>query len=138
MSQSSGKWQGNARIQGGCSNLRHAIFMPALVAIRFDADLKAKYDQLAAAGKEKKVAVTAVMRKRLVLANAQLCDHRMLPCRAVGSTVLWATAHKRLRPSCRWTKGQLSTRTTQVGLLNPPAWILTLATTGTVPWGQYL
>ncbi|WP_452423857.1 hypothetical protein, partial [Parasedimentitalea psychrophila] len=69
-------------------------------------------------GKEKKVAVTAVMRKRLVLANAQLRDHRMLPCRAVGSTVLWPTAHKRLRPSCRWTKVQLSTRTTQVGLLS--------------------
>ena len=54
MSQSSGKWQGKARIQGGRPNLRHAIFMPALVAIRHNADLKAKYEQLVAAGKEKK------------------------------------------------------------------------------------
>ncbi|OUS34429.1 IS110 family transposase [Rhodobacterales bacterium 56_14_T64] len=77
MSQSSGKWQGKARIQGGRPNLRHAIFMPALVAIRFNADLKAKYDQLVAAGKEKKVAITAVMRKLLVLANALLRDQRM-------------------------------------------------------------
>ena len=51
--------------------------MPALVAIRFNADLKAKYDQLVAAGKEKKVAITAVMRKLLVLANALLRDQRM-------------------------------------------------------------
>ncbi len=76
MSQSSGKWQGKARIQGGRPNLRHAIFMPALVAIRFNPDLKAKYDQLVATGKEKKVAITAVMRKRLVFANALLRDHR--------------------------------------------------------------
>jgi transposase len=76
MSQSSGKWPGKARIQGGRPNLRHAIFMPALVAIRHNADLKAKYDQLVGAGKEKKVAITAVMRKLLVLANALLRDHR--------------------------------------------------------------
>jgi transposase len=50
--------------------------MPALVAIRHNADLKAKYDQLLAAGKEKKVAITAIMRKLLVLANALLRDHR--------------------------------------------------------------
>ncbi len=50
--------------------------MPALVAIRHNADLKAKYDQLVAAGKEKKVAITAVMRKLLVLANALLSDRR--------------------------------------------------------------
>jgi transposase len=76
MSQSSGKWQGKARIQGGRPNLRKSIFMPALVAIRFNPDLKAKYDQLVAAGKEKKVAITAVMRKLLVLANALLRDQR--------------------------------------------------------------
>lgn len=76
MSQSSGKWQGKARIQGGRPNLRNAIFMPALVAIRYNVDLKAKYEQLVAAGKEKKVAITAVMRKLLVLANALLRDHR--------------------------------------------------------------
>ena len=56
--------------------MRNAIFMPALVAIRYNVDLKAKYEQLVAAGKEKKVAITAVMRKLLVLANALLRDHR--------------------------------------------------------------
>ena len=76
MSRSSGKWQGKARIQGGRPNLRHAIFMPALVAIRFNEVLKAKYKQRVSAGKEKKVAITAVMRKLLVLANALLRDQR--------------------------------------------------------------
>ena len=76
MSQSSGKWQGKARIMGGRPNLRHAIFMPALVAIRFNLDMKKKYAALIAAGKEKKVAITAVMRKLLVLANALLRDSR--------------------------------------------------------------
>ncbi len=76
MSQSSGKWQGKARIMGGRPNLRHAIFMPALVAIRFNLDMKEKYAALIAAGKEKKVAITAVMRKLLVLANALLRDNR--------------------------------------------------------------
>ena len=76
MSQSSGKWIGKARIQGGRPNLRNAIFMPALVAIRHNADLKTKYDRLVTAGKEKKVAITAVMRKLLVLANALLRDNR--------------------------------------------------------------
>ena len=50
--------------------------MPALVAIRFNPDLKAKYNHLLAAGKEKKVAITAVMRKLLVLANALLRGRR--------------------------------------------------------------
>ena len=45
--------------------------MPALVAIRFNADMKAKYQALTAAGKPPKVAVTAVMRKLVILANAR-------------------------------------------------------------------
>jgi transposase len=76
MTQNSGKWLGKARIQGGRPNLRNAIFMPTLVAIRYNADLKAKYEQLVAAGKEKKVAITAVMRKLFVLANVLLRDNR--------------------------------------------------------------
>ncbi len=76
MSQSSGKWQGKARIMGGSANLRHAILMPALVAIRFNLDMKEKYTALIAAGKEKKVAITAVMRKLLVLADALLRENR--------------------------------------------------------------
>ncbi len=43
--------------------------MPALVAIRFNPDMKAKYRALKAAGKPAKVALTAKMRKLLILAN---------------------------------------------------------------------
>ena len=50
--------------------------MLALVAIRFNAGLKAKYQSLIAAGMPAKVAITAVMRKLIVLANALLKDHR--------------------------------------------------------------
>ena len=50
-------------IRGGRASLRAAIFMPALVAIRFNADLKRKYQQLIDGGKAPKLAITAVMRK---------------------------------------------------------------------------
>ena len=50
--------------------------MPALVATRFNADLKAKYQALITSGKPAKVAITAVMRKLIVLANALLRGNR--------------------------------------------------------------
>jgi transposase len=76
MSRQSGKWQGKERIQGGRAFLRRAIYMPALVATRCNPGLKAKYDQLIRAGKSGKVAVTAIMRKLIVMANALLRDDR--------------------------------------------------------------
>jgi transposase len=76
ISRQSGKWQGRERIQGGRPILRRAIYMPALVATRFNTDLKAKYEQLVRAGKPAKVALTAVMRKLVVMANALLRDGR--------------------------------------------------------------
>lgn len=50
--------------------------MPALVAARFNPDLKAVYLRLSAAGKPAKVAITAVMRKLLLLANTLLRQDR--------------------------------------------------------------
>ena len=76
ISRQSGKWQGKERIQGGRAFLRRAIYMPALVASRYNPDLKAKYDQLIRAGKTGKVALTAIMRKLIVTANALLRDGR--------------------------------------------------------------
>jgi len=46
--------------------------MPAVVATRFNADMKNKSDALVAAGKPPKVAITAVMRKLAILANSLL------------------------------------------------------------------
>lgn len=76
MTQKSGKWQGKERIIGGRATLRRAIFMPALVAIRFNDDLKAVYLHLLKAGKAKKVAITAVMRRIMILANTLLREER--------------------------------------------------------------
>ena len=76
----SGKWNGRALCWGGRGQLRHALYMPALVASRFNADLKSKYQQFVAAGKPPKIAITALMRKLLVLANALLkADRKWSP-----------------------------------------------------------
>jgi transposase len=76
MTRKSGKKTGKAFVQGGRPNVRAALYMPALVAARFNPDLKAKYNQLLAAGKPAKVALTAVMRKLVILANALIRDDR--------------------------------------------------------------
>ena len=76
IARDSGQHRGKRFIRGGRQHLRHAIYMPALVAARFNPDLKAKYDKLRAAGKPPKVALTAVMRKLVILANALIRDGR--------------------------------------------------------------
>jgi len=76
ISRQSGKWQGKERIQGGRAFLRRAIYMPAMVAVRHNPDLRAKYDQLIRAGKPGKLALTVVMRKLIVMANALLRGNR--------------------------------------------------------------
>ena len=50
--------------------------MPALVAIRFNPPLKAKYDALRAAGKPAKLAITAITRRIITIANALRRDSR--------------------------------------------------------------
>jgi transposase len=72
----SGQWQGKSFIQGGRARLRQALYMPALVAIRFNQPLKGTYERLRAAGKAAKLAITAIMRKLVVLANALIRDNR--------------------------------------------------------------
>jgi transposase len=76
LTRQSGNWQGKSFIQGGRAEPRQALYMPALVAIRFNPPLKAKYEALRAAGKPAKVAIVAIMRKLLVIANALLRDGR--------------------------------------------------------------
>lgn len=76
MSRQSGRWTGRAFIAGGRAIVRQALYMPALVASRFNPDLKAKYDHLKTTGKAPKVAITAIMRKLIVLANALLRNKR--------------------------------------------------------------
>ena len=72
----SGRWTGHAFIAGGRAIVRKALYMPAVVATRFNPDLKAKYEQLIKAGKPPKVAITAIMRKLVVLVNTLLRQNR--------------------------------------------------------------
>lgn len=76
ITRQSGRWRGRAFIQGGRKPLRDALYMPALVAIRYNPDLKAQYNRMKAAGKPSKVAITAIMRKLLILANTLVKEDR--------------------------------------------------------------
>ena len=76
MARQSGRWTGRAFIRGGRAEIRQALYMPALVAARFNPDLKAKFKKLTSAEKPAKVALTALMRKLIVLANALLKANR--------------------------------------------------------------
>ena len=73
----SGQWAGRRFIGGGRARPRQALYMAALSAIRHNPDLKAVHDRLAGRGKPGKVALTAVMRKLVTLANALLRDDRL-------------------------------------------------------------
>jgi transposase len=76
VTRQSGQWKGKSFIRGGRANVRQALYMPALVAARYNPDLKAKYKQLTNAGKPAKVALTAIMRKLIIMANVLLRDNR--------------------------------------------------------------
>ena len=80
MTQQSGKWRGKARIQGGRKPLRDALYMPALVATKHNQDMRDKYNAMINQGKPKKVALTAIMRKLIELANALVkADREWVP-----------------------------------------------------------
>ena len=72
----SGQWKGKAFISGGRKPLRDALYMPSLVAMRFNPDLKKKYQMLRDAGKPAKVAIVAIMRKLIETANALVKENR--------------------------------------------------------------
>src|SRR5271169_2638436 len=76
IARQSGRWIGRSFIRGGRADVRQALYMPALVAARFNPDMKAKYAHLIQTGKPAKVALTAIMRKLVVLANALLKANR--------------------------------------------------------------
>jgi transposase len=65
----SGAHRGRRTIRGGRGRVRRVLYMAAVVATRFNPILKAFYARLITAGKPKKLALTAVMRKLVVLLN---------------------------------------------------------------------
>jgi transposase len=77
MDNESGRWKGARSIYGGRPALRSVLYMAALVATRFNPPLATFYSRLRKAGKKPKVAIVAVMRKLVVMANALIRDQRV-------------------------------------------------------------
>lgn len=76
MARESGSWAGKRRIKGGRKTVRDSLYMAALAAARSDPDMKALYKRLTEKGKLHKVAITAVMRKLIILANTLIRENR--------------------------------------------------------------
>jgi transposase len=77
MNRDSGMMRGRRMIRGGRIATRNALYMAAVVAMRYNRGIKAFYDRLRATGKPFKVAITAAMRKLLILANSLLREDRV-------------------------------------------------------------
>jgi transposase len=67
-----GKHRGQRRIHGGRIDVRCVLYMATLAAIRSNSVIRAFHKKLIAAGKAKKVAITACMRKLLTILNAMV------------------------------------------------------------------
>jgi transposase len=72
LNHDSGTLRGRRMIWGGRAHVRTVLYMGTLVATRYNPRIKAFYKRLLAAGKVKKVALTACMRKFLTILNAML------------------------------------------------------------------
>jgi transposase len=72
LNRDSGKMRGKRKIWGGRANVRSAVYMATLVAIRFNPIIQHYYHRLLQEGKRKKVALVACMRKLLGILNAML------------------------------------------------------------------
>lgn len=68
----SGKWRGKRTTWGGRASVRASLYMAALTASQHNPVLRPFYERLREAGKPKKVALTACMRKLIVILNAMV------------------------------------------------------------------
>lgn len=76
VARDSGTRSRQRHIQGGRARVRRSLYMAALSAIRHAPPLKAKYQRLVKAGKPRKVAIVAIMRNLIVLANHLIAENR--------------------------------------------------------------
>jgi transposase len=76
LARDSGKFKGKRTIFGGRAAIRAALYMPTLVATRHNPVIRGLYQRLVAAGKLKKVAIVACMRKLLTILNAMIRDRK--------------------------------------------------------------
>ncbi len=72
----SGRFRGKRMIRGGRSYLRRMLYMAAVVASRFNPVIRTFYQRLLAAGKPKKLALTACMRKLVLIINAMIKNNQ--------------------------------------------------------------
>jgi transposase len=75
LNRDSGTMRGKRTTWGGRATVRSALYMATLVATRHNSLIRFFYERLCAAGKAKKVALTACMRKLLTILNAMLKNH---------------------------------------------------------------
>ena len=75
LNRDSGQWRGQRTTWGGRASVRAVLYMATTVAVRHNPVLRAVYDRLLHAGKPRKVALVACMRKLLCVCNAVL-SHR--------------------------------------------------------------
>jgi len=73
----SGERRGQRHIRGGRGHVRSVLYMAALSAVRCNASFRTFHQRLRAAGKKPKVALVAVMRKLVILANTLLRENRL-------------------------------------------------------------
>ena len=76
VNKDSGKKQGRRRVYGGRAEVRSVLYMAALSAKKFNPVIRKFYERLIQHGKEKKVALTACLRKLLVILNAMMHTHQ--------------------------------------------------------------
>jgi len=72
MNWDSGKLEGKRMIRGGRSKVRNVLFMSIMSAVQSHPTIKPMYQRMIAAGKPKKVALVACMRKQLTILNAMM------------------------------------------------------------------
>ena len=85
MAHDSGQMRGQRSIRGGRAGVRAKLYMAAWVGVRFNPVLKDFYARLLTAGKSRKVALVACMRKLLTILNAMARTRQ--PWRAVDTSV---------------------------------------------------
>jgi transposase len=76
LNNDSGKFRGRRTTWGGRREVRSTLYMATLAATRFNAPIRAFYQHLVAAGKPKRVALIASLRKLVVLLNALVRQRR--------------------------------------------------------------
>jgi transposase len=89
LARDSGQWRGKRCVWGGRASVRHVLFLAAMCGRRWNPVLRPFYERLRAAGKPKKVALIACVRKLLTILNAMMRDGKP-----------WVVAQPELQHSC--------------------------------------